>query len=223
MERGDWLLRGSDEVLVQLGMILVFNDLVQDIVIVCQLCRFGHQILLHEEGRLQGSVAALREEGQTIVDQRLVQQHTGARQEVAPVAGDLKPGVELDGADHLEQLEVRPEAVCLVGLALEAARNSPGSNHLVVLVLILGDGNSVVDQISNGTKELVPLGLGLFHDLLEICCLPLKGRLLLQQVLTLILALGGLLLLGDLALHLVHLFALLIQLELLLDPQTIQL
>lgn len=38
---------------------------------------------------LEGLVAALSEEGETVVDERLIEQNAGALQEVAAVASDL--------------------------------------------------------------------------------------------------------------------------------------
>ena len=58
MEGRDRLLRGSDQILVVLGISVY--DFVQFLVKLLELSSFGHVILEHELGRLQGGIASRR-------------------------------------------------------------------------------------------------------------------------------------------------------------------
>jgi hypothetical protein len=81
--RRDGLLRRGNEVLVS-----VAHHLIQLLVKVRELRRLGHDLLLHEEGRLHAREALLGQQRNAVVDQRLVQQQTNAFQEVTAVTSN---------------------------------------------------------------------------------------------------------------------------------------
>mmetsp|Transcript_65597 Transcript_65597/g.133421 ORF Transcript_65597/g.133421 Transcript_65597/m.133421 type:complete len:337 (+) Transcript_65597:814-1824(+) len=222
VEGRDRLFGSRDEVLIELRIVLVLDHLVKDIVVVRQLRSLGHQILLHEERRLQRCVAALTQEGETVVDQGLVQEHAGTLEEVGSVPGDVLAGGELHSADHFQELEVGPEARGLDLQAPEVARHSPRRDHLVVLILILRDGHRVVDDVPHAPQLLVALLEDFVGESLQFYTLLFQLLLLRKQVLTSVRALGGLLALGDLVLQSVDLFPLLIGVELCLDPVVVK-
>mmetsp|Transcript_115027 Transcript_115027/g.330461 ORF Transcript_115027/g.330461 Transcript_115027/m.330461 type:complete len:325 (+) Transcript_115027:568-1542(+) len=218
VEGGDRLLRSGDQVLIELRLVLVFDHLVEDIIVVCKLRGLAHQVFLHEERRLESRVATHGQEREAVIDQRLIQQHAGAHEEIAAGSGDVAAFLEGDGADHLQKFEMRPEAVRHVLDARERARGAPHGDDLVVFLLVLGHRDGVVNDIPDAAQLLVALLKELVRDLLQLRFLALEFLLLLEQVLALVLALGSLLLLRDLVLDLSDLLSLLLRVVVGLDP-----
>ena len=64
-------------------------NLVKFFVKLVKLCRFGHHVLVHEEGRLDLLVTFCAQKVQTIGDQGLVEVDAVVCKEVAAVAGDF--------------------------------------------------------------------------------------------------------------------------------------
>mmetsp|Transcript_27363 Transcript_27363/g.71655 ORF Transcript_27363/g.71655 Transcript_27363/m.71655 type:complete len:506 (+) Transcript_27363:214-1731(+) len=218
VESRDGLLRRRDEVLVQLRLVLVLDNLVQHVVVVVELGGLCHEVLLHEEWRLDGGVAPLMQERDAVVDQRLVQQHPRASEEVAAVSGNIVARSELHGTNHLQQLKVRPEPVCLILELTEVPRLAPLGGDLVVLLLVLGHGHLVAHEVADLLNLRVPLFEELVGHLLELQDLGLQRHLLLQLVLALVRTLRVLLSLGDHGLDLADLLALLLRVVLRLSP-----
>merc|ERR1719502_69633 len=134
MECRERLLRSRDQVLVQLWLFLVFNNFIQHIIIVSQLGRLTHQILLHEKWRLDRCVATRDKESYAIVDQCLIQQDAWAGQVICPVACHILSSFKLDGSEHLQQLEMRAKTVGAI-LCCEGTWFAPDCDSLIIFLI----------------------------------------------------------------------------------------
>ena len=88
VQGGQWLLGGSNEVLIS-RLILALSNLIQLFVELLELRSLRHKILEHELRGLVRCVALVEEELQTIVDQSQVEEKTVAGQAVSTVANNL--------------------------------------------------------------------------------------------------------------------------------------
>mmetsp|Transcript_11764 Transcript_11764/g.24873 ORF Transcript_11764/g.24873 Transcript_11764/m.24873 type:complete len:276 (-) Transcript_11764:577-1404(-) len=87
------LFRGGDQVLFlafAVGVVGLSRDLVELFVKVVELCDRGHNVLVHEERRLDDVVSACSQKGNTVIYYGLIQQNTGIGQEVGPVTSDIR-------------------------------------------------------------------------------------------------------------------------------------
>lgn len=91
------LLRRRDQVFV----VAFARHLVELLVELGELCDLAHDRLLHEEGRLHRREALGLQEGDAVVDERLVEAHARAHQEKATRAGDLGALDRVGHARHL--------------------------------------------------------------------------------------------------------------------------
>lgn len=148
MQGADGLLRGRNQVLVVL--LVAVHNLVQLLVKLLQLGRLGHHVLQHELRRLQGYVFALGQELEAVVDEGLVQEDAPALQEVAAVSNHL------DAALGLVAVEAREHVVVgeTVAFLDSHARGRPRADQLVV-VLVVADGDRVVDDVSDRAEFCV--------------------------------------------------------------------
>ena len=103
-ERAARLLRGGDEVLVLL--ILTLANLVQLLVEIRQLRTLRHAVLAHEERGTERGVSAPCEEGEGVVDERLVEEHAGAGEEVAAASRDVGAVLGVGDVEHGDQVHV---------------------------------------------------------------------------------------------------------------------
>mmetsp|Transcript_31272 Transcript_31272/g.37217 ORF Transcript_31272/g.37217 Transcript_31272/m.37217 type:complete len:279 (-) Transcript_31272:540-1376(-) len=89
--RTNRLFGGSNEVFLTftLRIIRLTGDFVQLLVEILQLGEGGHNLLLHKVGWLEDIVSAFAEEGNGVVDDRLVEQYSSVFEEVAAVSGDV--------------------------------------------------------------------------------------------------------------------------------------
>ena len=198
VQSADGLLRGSDQVLVCLGLVLALGDLVQLVVEVRELGGLGHLVAEHEKGRLVGGVALVEEELEAVVDEGEVEEEAVPSQAVAPVSDNLDAALGVVAVQSCENAVVWDA----VGFELcFPVCGSPCLNHSIV---VLGgrDGDVLVHVVADR------LGLDVELDQLLSSLIFLGGLLLLQlshlseEVVG---ALLGLLLLADLLLQAVYL------------------
>mmetsp|Transcript_12717 Transcript_12717/g.46955 ORF Transcript_12717/g.46955 Transcript_12717/m.46955 type:complete len:323 (-) Transcript_12717:17-985(-) len=173
VEAADGLLGGGDQIL--LGVLLA-SDLVQSLVKLAQLGHAGHDLLVHHVGRLQQGEAPGPREGDGVVDDRLVEQHAGIREEVALVPGHLGAPAGLVASDHVEQLMVRNR---LAGRrpAL-AGRRRPVDEGVIVGVLVVAGGHVLGNDVADLSEELVSHLRQRRHRLLQLRHVPVDGLLL---------------------------------------------
>lgn len=153
VERRDGLLRRGNEVLV----VLVARDLVQFLVKVLELRRLGHMLLAHHERRHDLFVRLLAEEVEAVVDQRLVQVYTVARQVETTVPGNLRATVRVEELETVHHFVVRQDVILLLDLRVRAV-GVPRLDDEVV-VLRLRHRHLVADEVTDRT------GLGAHHAL----------------------------------------------------------
>ena len=180
----DRLLRRRDQVLL---VALLARHVVQLLVEVLQLRHARHHVLVHEVRRLQRREAALRVPVQRVHDDRLVQQHRIALQEVSAVARHARAAFRLVTIDHPQQL------VVAVHLSGHFARPAPLPHDAVVVLsfnieeynyLILIDNARVRKDVA----DLSQLGVALHTRGLHLL---LRLRDLLRNLLHLLGLLGG--------------------------------
>lgn len=143
MEGRDGLLRGSDEILVRLGLSII-GDLVQLLVKLLELRCLGHGFPQHEEGRLVGLVAFAEQELQAVVDKSEVEEETVASQAVASVADNLDSTLRVVAVYAGEDFVMR-HAVLLLN---RDSLGHPVSDESVV-VLVVADRYRLVDVVAN--------------------------------------------------------------------------
>merc|ERR1719230_1405136 len=95
-------------------MLRALGDFVQHIIVVFQLGRLSHQILLHEEWWLKRLVPPAGQERQAEIQECLIEEDARASEEIPTVTRYIVSSMELHRIDHLQKLEVRTKAVGLV-------------------------------------------------------------------------------------------------------------
>mmetsp|Transcript_15933 Transcript_15933/g.47920 ORF Transcript_15933/g.47920 Transcript_15933/m.47920 type:complete len:207 (+) Transcript_15933:2748-3368(+) len=139
----DGLLRRGNEVFV----LPLPSDLIELLIELRKLCALGHDVLAHEERRLQRREVALVCELQRIADECIVQQHPRPLQEVAPVSCHNYALLEVSDVQALDQVHVIVQF--RVGSWLP-----PGLHHCIV-VLVVVHGHTVVHQVSNSLHRVL--------------------------------------------------------------------
>lgn len=175
VESGNRLLRGGDKVLVVGGVTV--NYLVKLLVELLKLGSLGHHVLEHELGGLERNVSLAGEELETVVDQGLVEEDSPLLEEVTTVTDNLNSTLGLVTVKASENIVVGENVALLNGNTL----GGPGTEQLVV-VLVVADGNSVVDKVSDGSELLVHLGLLSIGSGLKLLLLGLKLDLLSEKL-----------------------------------------
>ena len=115
------------------------------------------------------SVSLLTKLAQTIVDQSLVEQHSVALEVVATVASHTGTSVHLKHSQALHDLVVTKSTEFATVSNDVSSGLSPSSDDDVV-VLVLRDGDSAVDDVADLTQE----GLSLSDDCLCLLLLLLN-------------------------------------------------
>lgn len=136
MERGQGLLRGSNEVLVR-RIVLALCDLVEFLVELLKLGRLGHEVLEHELRGLVGRVSLVEEELQAVVDEGQVEEQAVSGQTISAVTDDLDTSFRIISIQASQNLVVRKA----VGAFHDSVRRSPGLDDLVVI--LAKEGGSV--------------------------------------------------------------------------------
>eukprot|EP00760_Papus_ankaliazontas_P033449 PhM_4_TR6337/c0_g1_i2/m.52490 len=145
--RADGLLGRRDEVLV----VPLTSDLVELLVELRELRHGGHGLLIEEEGRVEGLVAALHEEGHGVLDKGQLKKHKVALEHKGTTSGHLCDTVAaVHHAEHLHEIHV---------VVLAALRHVTDRAHDAVFVLIAIDGNGLVHNVANRVEHLVAAGL----------------------------------------------------------------
>jgi len=108
---------------------------------------------------------------QGVLDERELQQRSGAGQEVEPRAGDLGAALHVDAADDLADLQMIAH---LDALGLEVARSAVGLDD--VQIILTAGRHTVDDDIAEALHHLREAGLGGVH--LKLKRLDLAGQLL---------------------------------------------
>lgn len=155
-----------------------------------------HNIFLHKEWGLAGSVFLLHEGGDTVIDKSLVKQNTYTFEEETSMACDFLTTFKLDHIKALHDFVVveftKGRSVndeVFVGLAK--------STHNFVVIFSLGDDAVGRDDISNFTENFFLLSNGIGSDLLLLLNLGIEGFRLSDLCFTLVLAFACLFLFFD--------------------------
>lgn len=120
----------------------------------------------------------------TVVDESLVEKHTNSLEEVSTVTSNLDTLIGRVSIDHPHEFVVMVQSLSILGLAdvLHVERR-PNS----AVLLVLGDGDIIGDDVSDGANLVVDLLLGfgelalhLFQFLLgdvDLLCEVIRGLL----------------------------------------------
>mmetsp|Transcript_14824 Transcript_14824/g.64165 ORF Transcript_14824/g.64165 Transcript_14824/m.64165 type:complete len:434 (-) Transcript_14824:246-1547(-) len=159
-ERAARLLRGGDEVLVLL--VITLTHLVQLLIEIRQLRTLRHAILTHEERGAERGVSASGEEGERVVDERLVEEHAGACEEVAAASCDVGAVLGVGDVEHDDEVHVVGQ-LFLHALGVQ----TEGADDRVVLLVLTND-DRVVHDVSDSLQERVHSLFGVLLLLLEL-------------------------------------------------------
>mmetsp|Transcript_41822 Transcript_41822/g.81984 ORF Transcript_41822/g.81984 Transcript_41822/m.81984 type:complete len:306 (+) Transcript_41822:570-1487(+) len=167
----DRLFAGGNEIFF-FGAVRIVGlprHLVQLLVKIIQLRNVRHDILVHEERRLEHLVFLFAEERDAVVDEGLVQQDATVFEKVSAVPRDVLSPQRLVPVDPPQKIVVRQrlrrgrlEALLLqfpLGLRkYHVLRVRAESHHEIVRVLVLADGNLRVDHVADAVQQFVASG-----------------------------------------------------------------
>jgi hypothetical protein len=110
----------SKTFLVNFFLVNVWNKyLIKLFVKVIQLGCLGHNIFVHEEGRLDGCVTSLCKEVETVLDEGEIQSHAMVGEKVSSVTDDLDSTVLIVAIYSVENVVMREDVCpCCRGLAI---------------------------------------------------------------------------------------------------------
>mmetsp|Transcript_9203 Transcript_9203/g.19312 ORF Transcript_9203/g.19312 Transcript_9203/m.19312 type:complete len:322 (-) Transcript_9203:44-1009(-) len=162
------LFRGGNKVFFlafTVRVVRLSRDLVQLFVEVVELSDGGHDVLVHEKRGLDDVVSPCAQKGNTVIDNRLVQQDTGIRQKVRTVTGNIRSAGGFVATDSPQEFVVGQrfgfrQGVLDFSLGSRQDVRSLGWNwfqayNQVVFVFVVGDRDLWVDEVSNAIEELV--------------------------------------------------------------------
>lgn len=137
--------------------VLIFSiswNLVELVIEIAELAGFSHNLLLQEERRLNEIITSLWKEGDSVVDERVVQENSNSFQEVASMSCDLLSSFWVISSQSLKNF-MMIQASSLVG-DLNVGNLTPSGDDFIV-VLVVENGNWIMNNVSNWIDKLIDL------------------------------------------------------------------
>mmetsp|Transcript_34577 Transcript_34577/g.99589 ORF Transcript_34577/g.99589 Transcript_34577/m.99589 type:complete len:316 (-) Transcript_34577:25-972(-) len=165
----DGLFRSCNQIFLgrAIWVICLSRDFVQLLIEVIQLCDTSHNILLHKERRLQNIVSTSRQEGDTIIDNSLIQKNACICQKISTVSSHIGSTLRFISTDTPKQFIVCQRfgfGQGILDLALGSRQDSSTFrrsglqvDNKIVLFFVVGNGDFGVDNVPDAIQQLIAL------------------------------------------------------------------